>query len=133
MQNGDWICLNLKIKEWDSVWEQYAIVLFGWEYEDSQIRKSITEDVDNKLENTFGENKENVSELRSEAVLRLGGPCGVFTEEDASSILLCTKGVTGLSQDESVESSDIWCLKELDFLATALAKGGVGNRNGSSL
>ena len=46
--------------------------------------------------------KKNVSELRSETVLRLG----VFAEVDVSTISLSRQIVVGLSQDENVESDD---------------------------
>ena len=54
------------------------------ETSNSQFRKSITENVENKLEDIF-ENNKNAAELKSEVGFRLG----VFAEMEGSTTLLC--------------------------------------------
>ena len=62
--------------------EEDVNVLFIRDSSVSQLRESSTEDVDNKLEISFGYNRETFSQLRSEAVLSLG----VITEVEDSSV-----------------------------------------------
>ena len=81
--------------------------------------------MDKKLEAKFEYNREHVSELRSEAVLRLG----IFTEVDGSSIFFCRIELLGSSQVENVVTND-FRRKDFDFIATALVRGGDDNGNG---
>ena len=93
--------------EWVTFSEKDVDVLFDWESEDLQIRDFSTEYVYNKFEDKLGHNTENVSDLRSEAVLKLIVLCGIFTEEESLSFLFCRIGMIGFSDDRSEEFSEI--------------------------
>ena len=71
----------------------------------SQLRRSSTEDVDNNFDDKFAHNRENVSELRSDGVLRRY----VFTKVDGSTALSRRIGVVGLLQEENLKSDDFRC------------------------
>ena len=62
-------------------WEEYFDEFFD-EMLDSKFKLSTTEEVEYKLEDTFGYNKGNISKLVSEVVTR-----SEFAEVDGSSIL----------------------------------------------
>ena len=74
----------------------------------SQFRRSSTEDVDNNFDDKFAHNRENVSELRSDGVLRRHG----FTKVDGSTALFRRIGVVGLLQEENLKSDDFLCKKK---------------------
>ena len=82
-----------------------------------------------KLEDIFGYSGENVSEM----VWRVSDSRSVVTEVQDSSFSVRILGVTDLSQGGKVESSEFWCFKDFEFLATALVNsgGGIRNRKGS--
>ena len=73
----------------------------------------------NDLEDKFGLDRKEVSEIRSEAVFRLG----VVAEVDGSSNLFHSS--EGLSQ--RVASNDFQCLKIFHFLAAVFVEGAGGN------
>ena len=95
-------------------------------YTIQKVTKRRTE-LENKLEDGFGCNRESLSELISDTGLR----SGEVTEVDGSPILFCRKGVVGLALN--VTSINFRCLKRIDFLPTALVTGGCGNRNRGGL
>ena len=81
-----------------------------------------------KLEDNLWSNKETVSELRSEAVLRLVVLFVFFSEEDGSSILLCRIRVIVLLNDKNIESIDLRCSRDYHFIATTLVRDAVDKR-----
>ena len=116
-EDDDSIGFDLILQEWVSLWEENVIVLFDWESSNWQFKKSLTEDVDNKLEDVLGYySREIVSELRSEAFFRFG----VFAKVDGSSILFPRTEVVGWSQ--SVASNKLRYLKDFYFLGAVFNK-----------
>ena len=117
----DDVCIgpDLKIKEWNTDWEEDVDPLFG-KFLGSLCRNLSTEEVECIFDDSLGYNKESLSELFSEAVFRLG-----FAEVDGSSIWFCKAEVVGLSQN--LGSSDFRCLRHYDFLASVLVGGASGN------
>ena len=93
---------------------------------DSQFRTSSTEELEYKLEESFGNYRKNNSDPISEAVFRSNR----FAEVDSLPFFSRAK-VVGLSRD--VTSNAFRCLKDFDFPAKLLVRGGSGNGNGGSL
>ena len=95
-----------------------------YESSDWHFRKSSAENVENKLDDSYWYNRENVLEPKSEEVFRL---CE-FAEVDGPSTLFRKAEVEGLSQ--SVESTDFRCLKDFYFAAAELVRVEGENGNG---
>ena len=82
--DDDWIGFHPKWWEGVIVREKDIKIIFD-ETSNSKFRKSSTEDVEKKLEDSFGYDRENIAELKSEVGFRLG----VIAEIDGSTILFC--------------------------------------------